>query len=684
MEYQDLKSRIKKHLNDAAEDFFTVGYLLRQISEKALFTEDGYKNIWEFAKGEYNLSASSASRFMAINARFSIDGGEHMAEKYIGMGVSKLQEMLGLPDAELEKVTQETTVREIRAMKAVMKEPLSFFGLPKAVYPEGSLIDMAGCGGDYAKYTCFSCARPCSIRQEERYCRTAPLGNPFSCTLMSGEKRLDIEAGLFSDKCQHLHPELAPVREGDKEPEPCCLTCEHKTCFSRCDVAKKKDETERQKELDELRKQQQEAEAKRPEPSDADIKAFYDWERIKAADNVTAEALKNKLRNAYGAGDDFNYKGSTRGIRINYKREITWAQLAKRIKEIQEKELQQKEREDAPAEAEYLTEFYEKDIYPSTRILIKNRDKAAITKLFKQEYGSTYENGSRTDGSSYNCYPDKIVFRSEPGAEGIQITWGRFVTKLLELLEENPEIEQRALDYDAKQRTEQKPDIIDADFREVEDYSVQEPDEADELQDQEVEADPEQYDIRDVREILRKHEADLKSYREVGELPEMLMKKQRILVDALTLLAKRLERFTPLQCTMPKEEQEFLFCLCNGYNIDFCLVMAMIQVESMFDADAVSATNDYGLMQINQNNHDWLTKTLGVEDYLDPYQNMRAGCYVLRKLFERYQNVELVLMCYNMGENGASRLWKNGIYSTVYTEQVLDYQKQFQEQMEGN
>lgn len=103
MEYKELKSGIKDHLNSAAEDFFMVGYFLRQISDKALFLEDGYKSIWEFAKGEYNLSTSSASRFMAINARFSIDGGEHMAEKYIGMGVSRLQEMLGLPDEELEK-----------------------------------------------------------------------------------------------------------------------------------------------------------------------------------------------------------------------------------------------------------------------------------------------------------------------------------------------------------------------------------------------------------------------------------------------------------------------------------------------------------------------------------------------------------------------------------------------------
>ena len=71
MEYQDLKSGIKNHLNDAAEDFFMVGYFLRQISENALFAEDGYKSIWDFAKREYGLSTSSTSRFMAINARIS-------------------------------------------------------------------------------------------------------------------------------------------------------------------------------------------------------------------------------------------------------------------------------------------------------------------------------------------------------------------------------------------------------------------------------------------------------------------------------------------------------------------------------------------------------------------------------------------------------------------------------------
>lgn len=550
MEYKELKSGIKDHLNSAAEDFFMVGYFLRQISDNALFLEDGYKSIWDFAKGEYGLSTSSASRFMAINARFSIDGGEHMAEKYIGMGVSKLQEMLGLPDEELEKVTQETTVREIRAMK----KPLSFFGLPKTVRPEGSLLTTPGCGD--GKYDCFSCSRACGIRQEPRQCVVSTCGNPQPCGLIDNEEwQKRIGYSLYKDECQMLHHELAPIREGDKEPAPCCRNCQNKTCFNRCDVAKAEDEEAKKKAQAELRRQQQEAEAKKPEPSDRDIKAFCSWERIKPTDNITAAALKDKLRNAGGGGGGYDYQGSARGIRINHKREITWAQLTKRIKEIQEQELQQQEKESAPTEAEYLTEFYERDLYPSTRQLIKDRDKAAITKLFKQEYGNTYENGARTNGSSYNCYPDKIVFRSAPEDEGLQITWGRFVTKLLKLLEEHPEIEQGALDYDAKQRMpkeqpeEKEPEIIDADFREVKNEEPQEQEEpqgeetqeqSEELQEQE--ADPEYYDARDVKEILRKHEADLKAYREVDGLPVPMMRRQRILVDALTLFLHEIEQ----------------------------------------------------------------------------------------------------------------------------------------------
>lgn len=141
--------------------------------------------------------------------------------------------------------------------------------------------------------------------------------------------------------------------------------------------------------------------------------------------------------------------------------------------------------------------------------------------------------------------------------------------------------------------------------------------------------------------------------------------------------------FTPLDCKMPEEQQEFTYYLCTGYNLDFTLVMALIQNESSFDPSVVSATHDYGYMQINEMNHQWLTDTLGVTNFTDPYQNIRAGVFVLRKLYERYQDTNMVLMAYNMGEDAAARLWEKGIYSTDYTEKILNYQMQFNEQLGG-
>ncbi len=144
--------------------------------------------------------------------------------------------------------------------------------------------------------------------------------------------------------------------------------------------------------------------------------------------------------------------------------------------------------------------------------------------------------------------------------------------------------------------------------------------------------------------------------------------------------------FTPIDCEiceLTEELQEFIYYICSGYHVDFALVLAVIKVESGFEIEAVSATNDYGLMQINQRNHNWLTEKLGITDYLDPYQNIYAGVFILRMLFEKHNDVNKVLMAYNMGETGASRLWENGIYETDYTQKVLTAQQQFNEWLEG-
>ena len=144
------------------------------------------------------------------------------------------------------------------------------------------------------------------------------------------------------------------------------------------------------------------------------------------------------------------------------------------------------------------------------------------------------------------------------------------------------------------------------------------------------------------------------------------------------------DKFEPLKCELDKETQEFVYYLCKSYDIDFTLIMAVIQAESSFKSDLISETNDYGLMQINKTNHEWVTKAIGVTDFTDPKENVRAGCFVIRKLFERYQKSEMVLMAYHFGEHGAKTLWNEGVYESKYSQSVLKYQKQFIEQMEGD
>jgi soluble lytic murein transglycosylase-like protein len=130
--------------------------------------------------------------------------------------------------------------------------------------------------------------------------------------------------------------------------------------------------------------------------------------------------------------------------------------------------------------------------------------------------------------------------------------------------------------------------------------------------------------------------------------------------------------FQAVDCALNVDVQEFTYYLSYGYNIDFYLLMALMEQESMYESDTISSTGDYGLMQINRCNHEWLSEELGITDFLDPYQNVMAGTYELHRLFEKYGDTNKVLMAYNMGEGGARRLWNQGIYETEYTRSIAE------------
>lgn len=137
--------------------------------------------------------------------------------------------------------------------------------------------------------------------------------------------------------------------------------------------------------------------------------------------------------------------------------------------------------------------------------------------------------------------------------------------------------------------------------------------------------------------------------------------------------------FEPIDCNLDKDVQEFAFYMAEASNIDFNFLMSVMYVESGYDSKCISSTSDYGLMQINKCNHAELSSKLGITDFLDPYQSIIAGTYVFRNLFDKYDDTSMVLMAYNMGEGGASRLWKQGIYSSRYSNKVLKKMKEMGE-----
>lgn len=117
-DYINIKQEIRNKLSNVVVSFVQIGYYLKKVNADSMYKEDGYKDIWEFAKMEYNLDRTAASRFMSINDRYSVDGNSiELQEEYRGLSKSTLVEMLTLPVEDYELITPETKISDIRELK---------------------------------------------------------------------------------------------------------------------------------------------------------------------------------------------------------------------------------------------------------------------------------------------------------------------------------------------------------------------------------------------------------------------------------------------------------------------------------------------------------------------------------------------------------------------------------------
>ena len=151
------------------------------------------------------------------------------------------------------------------------------------------------------------------------------------------------------------------------------------------------------------------------------------------------------------------------------------------------------------------------------------------------------------------------------------------------------------------------------------------------------------------------------------------MKKSKMLAIALAaslvlpqpVMAK--EEIEPTHISVEAQ----VSCYEYGEMYDICpeLLMAMIEAESSGNPKAENG-DCKGLMQISERWHTGRMEEIGADDIWSETDNIHIGANYLHELFNRYEDVALVLMVYN-GESDAIEKAENG-YISDYARKILD------------
>lgn len=102
------------------------------------------------------------------------------------------------------------------------------------------------------------------------------------------------------------------------------------------------------------------------------------------------------------------------------------------------------------------------------------------------------------------------------------------------------------------------------------------------------------------------------------------------------------------------------------YGLDALLIFSIINVESSFNPDAVSSAGAVGLMQITLDTGEYIAKMHGIESYdlLDVDTNIAFGCFYLKYLMLKFENLDVSICAYNAGEGNVNSWLNNDKYSS--------------------
>lgn len=137
-----------------------------------------------------------------------------------------------------------------------------------------------------------------------------------------------------------------------------------------------------------------------------------------------------------------------------------------------------------------------------------------------------------------------------------------------------------------------------------------------------------------------------------------------IVVGIIILLALFV---SSLYFLFPIKYEEEILKYADEYNIDPHLIFSIINIESKFDKDAKSVKDARGLMQIREITGKWASDNielleLAPEDYYDPDNNIKVGCWYLSRLQVQYGgNLTNMIAAYNAGIGNVNKWLEEGL-----------------------
>lgn len=164
-----------------------------------------------------------------------------------------------------------------------------------------------------------------------------------------------------------------------------------------------------------------------------------------------------------------------------------------------------------------------------------------------------------------------------------------------------------------------------------------------------------------------------------------------LIVNEIDIEEIEVENSRPeIDIPLSEDLQEYIWDICQEYEVSYELVLAIIMIESEFQKDAVSYNkSSLGLMQLNKNTYPELAKDLKIKKF-NPFNakhNVKAGIYYLAQIREELREKDycdeeilpMMLITYHRGRTGAKRyVRKHGTsskYVSAIIEQKYEYEK---------